>query len=115
MSGNKIIITSHNQQGGITAHTVNIGPQQRSLSNPNTAQLKEQMLREFPRDKPIDVMCVMGDSESATFAVEIHAFLAQNGFNMAYPRISQAVFADPQKGLSIDRNSNPVRLTVGSA
>lgn len=109
-------ITSHGQQGGITAHTVNIGPQQRSLSSPNAAALKQQILTQLSRAKPITVFCIMGDTEGYYFGMEIHAFMKANGFTMAEPDgISQGVFTPPPKGLSVNDKGSAIDFLVGSA
>lgn len=109
-----INVTSYNQQGGITAHTVTIGSQPRSLANPNATELKEQILKELPRDKPITVLCLMGDAEGFRFAAEIHAFLKANGFKLTENGISQGVFNPPPKGLAINDKGDHVDFIVGS-
>lgn len=93
-------VNSYNQSGGITAHTLNIGPTPRKLSDPRSEGLKAQILRELPRDKPITVIAVLGDGEAIQFAQEIHAFMKAQGFTMKEPNgISQSVFSGVVKGL----------------
>jgi hypothetical protein len=91
---------SFGQQGSITAGTVNIAPPKRELSDPKALTLKNKMLTELSRDKPITVTALIGDAESIQFAQEIHEFLKQNGFRMKEPNgISQAIFAGAPKGI----------------
>ena len=59
---------SFGQQGGITAGTVNIAPPKRELSDPKALTLKNKMLTELSRDKPITVTALIGDAESIQFA-----------------------------------------------
>jgi hypothetical protein len=51
----KISVTSYNQSGGITAHTVNVGTPPRTLSDSQSAPLKAQILSKLSRTKPITV------------------------------------------------------------
>lgn len=113
MSGDEIKITSINQQGGITAHTVNVGAQQRSLAN--MPKLKASLLSDLPRNRPINVEYSMGDAEAGNLAAELYEFLKANGFRLAYPALSQAVYQIPQKGVSVVPETDPLRLIVGSA
>jgi hypothetical protein len=100
-------VTSYNQQGGITAHSVTIGPQQRNLDSPTSEQLKQQMLSQLPRDKDITVMAILGDTESITFAQQIHSFLKDNGFKLKEPNgISQGVFTGAVHGLQFNPDTN---------
>jgi hypothetical protein len=107
-------VKSYNQSGGITAHTLNVGPTPRRLSDPPTAELKAQILRELPRDKPITVVAVMGDGEAIQFAQEIHSFMKTNGFNMREPE--QAVFTGGAvKGLHRkDESDGSISFIVGT-
>jgi hypothetical protein len=90
-------VTSYNQTGGITAHTVNIGPPRREL----TDSLKQHLLT-LPLDKPITVTAVMGVSDASELANEIRSFLAQSGFPMASTGIAQGVFGEDMRGLRFD-------------
>lgn len=98
---------SYGQQGGLTAGTVNLAPPQRTLSAPYASTLKSQMLSEIPKDKPITIMAILGDTESINFANEIYLFLKQNGFTMKDPAgISQGAFMSIPKGLSLNKKPN---------
>ncbi|MCU1315946.1 MAG: hypothetical protein JWN63_1268 [Candidatus Acidoferrum typicum] len=111
----RINVTSINQSGGITAHTVVVGPAQRSMSGPGSDALRAQILRDLPRTKPITVMALMGDNESYRFAAEIHAFLKANGFKLAEDGISQGVLNPPPRGLSINDHGDRMDFIVGTA
>lgn len=102
-------VTSHNQSGGITAHTVNIGSQQRTI----TEALKQQIRTQVPRALPITVVAVMGDGEALRFAHELHAFLSSEGFPLRENGVSQAMYSEPVEGLAF----NPVsaEFVVGNA
>jgi hypothetical protein len=110
--GNNGIIT----QGQIGNNTLNVGPQPRNIDSPQAAGLKNQILKELPKDKPITVMALMGDGEGIQFAQQIHAFMKANGFMMKEPNgISQGVFTGAVKGLQ--RNNEPdgsITFIVGS-
>jgi hypothetical protein len=111
-----INVTSYNQSGGITAHTVNVGATARRITDPRAAPLKEQILRELPKDKPITILAVMGDTEAIQFAYDIHAFMKENGFNMKEPNgISQGVFAGVVNGLQRrDEPDGSITFIVGA-
>ena len=69
--------------------------------------MKQQILREIPKDKPITVMAVMGDGEAIQFALEIHAFMKANGYTMKEADgISQGVFTGAVKGVGLRPESN---------
>lgn len=107
-------VTSHNQTGGITAHTVHLGPQQRSLAA--MPDLQAQILKDLPRDKPVKVMAVLGDAETSQFGLEIHAFLKANKFALSEPDgISHGMFTVPQKGLTLETGHKDEYLFVVGA
>lgn len=62
-----------------------------------------QILGEFPKDKKITVVAVMGDNEAFQFAHEILAFLKQNNFQTA--GVDQVVYTSPAFGLQ--KKDNP--------
>lgn len=101
--GNQGIIT----QGQFGNNTIIQGPIPRHLSEPRAQSLKDQILREIPKDKPITVMAIMGDAEAMEFANEIHSFLKDNGFDLSEPDgISQGVFSGPVKGVVLRKENN---------
>lgn len=106
-------VTSHNQTGGITAHTVNMGPPRRDISAPMCVPLKEQIRREIPRDKPITVVAVMGDGEAAEFALQLHGYLKAQGYTMAEAGISQAMYSTPPTNLNVQPSAGGLEFVVG--
>jgi len=96
-------VSSSQQKGGITAGIVNIGPKPRSLSSTMRSQLLE-----FLTDKSevVTITCVMGDSESFSFASEIKEYLAKSGYKIN--GVNQAIFSKPIKG----QEFNPDTLTI---
>jgi hypothetical protein len=85
-------VTSYNQSGGITAHTVNVD---RRIKRTMTDDFRAGLLRGLPRDKPIQVMGMNGNTESMAFANEIHHFLQANNFQMLNDAATWHVFFDP--------------------
>jgi hypothetical protein len=59
------------------------------------ANLKTGLLRDLPRDRPIQVMGLNGNTESMAFANEIHAFLKGNGYPMKMDSATWHMFFDP--------------------
>jgi hypothetical protein len=107
---NNTYVTSHNQSGGITAGTVNIGPQPRHMN----AQLEAGLRQNVPTSVLVRVVAVMGDGEAFAFAQEIHAWLKANG----WPRVEgvdQAVYSQPQFNQSIDTSKQgEISLIIGT-
>jgi hypothetical protein len=106
-----ININSYNQMGGVTAHTVHVGRLPRTMN----AALQNQILTQLPRDKPITVIAVMGDSEACLFAEQIHAFLKANDFPLKEDGgISQGVFTPMPKGLTVVPKEAGLDFVVGA-
>ena len=113
-SGN-IFVTSHNQQGGITANQVNIGrPPPRDLRRASQAELDDILkVMEPHRDKNIGVTVSVNDAETQNFANQLRVFLGDNGFRVG-PGIAIGIFSAPQPPLSIDsRRENEATVIVG--
>jgi hypothetical protein len=89
-------VTSNSQFGGITAHTVNLAPRRR-LDN----VLKAELLK-LPRDRPISVAGIMGDTESLEFADQLRLFLEESGFISPPPdqSVVQVTPMRPIRGLA---------------
>lgn len=104
-------VTSHNQTGGITAHTVNIAPQKRTL----TPEMKAQLLSMLPKERTIEVESPIGDGEAIEFAQENWEFLKASGFKMSQDGLIQSIRTPAPKGQSIDLQSNPTaaRIMIG--
>jgi hypothetical protein len=100
-------VTSHSQQGGITAGVVNVGPQPRRLDLAHRNQLA-QLLPD--KSRTVTIECVMGDSESFTFATEIKDYLKAQGYSVN--GIDQVVFAAPVLGQDFDPDT--LTLTIGT-
>lgn len=100
-------VTSYNQSGGITAHTVHVGPTPRRLNQPQCQTLKDEILRDIPRDKKVLVMSVAGDHEAYAFADEILTWMRQQGLNVINDRgvTTTMIFGGaPLVGLKLEEN-----------
>ena len=72
-----IFVTSNNQMGGVTAHTVNFGPTARSMND----QLGQQLRDNIPQDAKVTVTAVLGDGEAFGFANQVLSWLKANGYS----------------------------------
>jgi hypothetical protein len=108
MSNSKnTFVTSHNQSGGITAGTVNIGtPPARQM----TQQMEAQLRQLVPTSNKVTVTAVMGDGEAFAFAQEITSWLRANGWAQV-EGVNQAVFSQPVFNQSVD-NSKPGEIGI---
>lgn len=102
-----ISITSNNQSGGITAHTVNIGFARRQLD----AASAQQLLQQLPRQKPVKVVAVMGDQEAFAFATQILDHLKANGYQA--DGVDQAVYSQPVVGQFIKPTASGFEVVIG--
>jgi len=59
------------------------------------ADMKASLLRDFPRNKPVQVFGLSGNTESMAFANEIHAFLKANGYQMVQKEAMWHQFFNP--------------------
>lgn len=100
---------SINQQGGITAGTVNISPQERKLTQGLIAQL-ETLLKDHKTNK-IDIVAVLGDQEAYQFATQIDKYLKSQGY--LTDGVSQAVFSEPVLGQNIEFGTDVVKIIIG--
>jgi hypothetical protein len=103
-------VTSYFQSGGITAGAVNLGPQQRVL----TDDMKRQLLDKVPKEKPVTITAVLGDGEAFAFATDLFSFMKANGFKMAENGISQAIFTAPVTGTSVQLAPDKTDIVVGT-
>ena len=109
-NGNNIFITSNNQLGGITAHTVNFGPTARSM-NP---QLGAQVKQHVPTSAKVKIVAVLGDGEAFGFANQILAWMKANGY-VNVDGVDQAVYSAPVIGQNINKISDSqYELIIGS-
>lgn len=105
---NHFHITSHNQQGGITAGQVFIGGGQRRLTPSDGAQL----LQVLPREIPVEVSAALGDGEAYAYAAEIKEFLVANKYSV--DGVNQAVWMPPITGANVIVGETPRKIQVGS-
>lgn len=106
-SNQTFVVTSHQQSGGITAGVVNVGPQQRSLDSTRMTQLNKLLT---DKSKEVTVTCVLGDSESYKYAIQIKEYLLGQGFSVR--GVNQAVFRSPKFGQMFDPET--VTITIGT-
>jgi hypothetical protein len=81
--------------------------------------LKSGLLGHLDRGKPVRVLGRDGDTESMTFAREIHAFLQASGYSMATPiAFEHQFFGVKPLDVTINlhaQNGEEVWLVVGAA
>jgi hypothetical protein len=103
-------VISHNQSGGITAHTVNMAPPERHMNS----QLEGQLNQLVPKSSKVHVAAGYGDAEAFAFAQEITAWLKANG----WPQVegtSQAVWNRPIFNQEIDTSKpGEIELRIGT-
>ena len=73
-------ITSHNQSGGITAHTVNAGLIQRKLSDSLKSTIKNRIEKLNRQSNKINIFTQINDEEAKNLAFEIKDFLIKSNF-----------------------------------
>jgi hypothetical protein len=97
---NDIFITSNNQTGGITAHTVNnFAPPARKMDEATG----KHFLSIMPKTATVNVYAAGGDSEANLFANQILQWLQTNGYSLAWG-IGQRFNTVPQMGQEIAGN-----------
>jgi hypothetical protein len=101
-------VTSYNQSGGITAHTVNMGPQPRSV----TPDFEGELMRVTSGHKKITVTCVLGDGEGFQFAAAITNYLKAKGVNVE--GVNQAVYSGPVLGQQMRIEGDTLHLIIGT-
>lgn len=89
-------VTSHNQSGGITAHTVNVGPQRLTFDSAIAAEL----LRHMPKGKPVLAESA-GSSADHAVAAQYLKFLEANGFTIKNWNRSGMILPPPAKKIVI--------------
>jgi hypothetical protein len=111
--GPSINITSHNQTGGVTAHTVhqtvNVGSPARHM----TQEMGDQILSVYS-PRPFNIACAMNDSEACSFAKEIEDFLIANGFVLLEAKMTMSFGEAYRPGVAMSRPEvSPMLITVG--
>ena len=94
-------ITSHNQSGGITAHTVNVGLPPRRIDAAFVAQLRQYI----PGPAEVDVTAVMGDGEAFDFASQIFEHLKSRP-EITVTGVDQTIVTPPVKGTAVQQQPN---------
>lgn len=104
---NGINVTSINQSGGITAHTVNIGQKPPALSDEN----KIEILKLLPNKRAkIFVSAINGDNRAVFLAGQILSFLVKKNL---YKLIGvNTVFVPLTQGVQIRKNSDSEYVIV---
>jgi hypothetical protein len=106
---NRTSVTSINQQGGITADTVNIGAQPRHMN----AQLGAQLQQLVPTAAKVSITAVMGDQEAFAFAQEVREWMGQNGYANITPGVNQTVFSHPVRGQNVNKTADGFDIVIG--
>lgn len=88
-------VSSFNQSGGITAHTVTVGTPHRTID----ARVRQQLDQLTAGKRKIEVNAVMGDSEAFQFATEITNYLKGKGAPV--DGVDQVVYSGPVFGQSV--------------
>jgi len=108
--GQSVNVTSHNQQGGITAYNVNVESSPRKV----TSGVAQQLAEYLPSDKneAIIITAVMGDQEAFQFATKIKQHLVAEGRSVT--GVDQAVYAEPIIGQIIKkRPDGSTEIVIG--
>lgn len=109
-------VVSINQQGGITAGTVNLhsGPPPWGMSADNLTKLTGRM-RAYAssRDRGDLITSVMGDPESLRFGSALVTSFRNAGWNLSGSGLSQAMYSGPVEGVILllkSKDSKPAGL-----
>ncbi len=98
-------VTSNNQSGGITAHTILTQRPERHFDT----GLRAQIMKALPaRKEKILVQTIINDSEAYQFGAEIANFLRSDGWDVD---IGYAIWNPPFKGQRLLKNENGI-LTI---
>ncbi|WP_133170169.1 hypothetical protein [Kumtagia ephedrae] len=109
-SGGDFNITTGDISGGINriGHEFH-KPLQRRMSD----EMKAGLLRDLPKDRPVSVMGMNGNTESMTFANEIYAFLNANGYEMKADTATWHMFFNPPVGnVNISQHDNGAEWAI---
>jgi hypothetical protein len=102
-------VSSTNQSGGITAHTISFQKPLRTMGD----GMKKTILEQCPRDKMIVVWSIAGDEESHSFAKEIFDFMRSNGFKLFGDGPTGNIFFKPLKGVMFTPGDTCNNVYVG--
>ncbi len=104
--GDIVNITSYNQSGGITAHTVNIGPKKLEFSE----EIGKEILGKLSRDKPISLQSI-GSNCDQQVADEFQAFLENSGYKISRASIGMMI-PPPDHPIVIQESDREIILTI---
>ncbi|WP_114767257.1 hypothetical protein [Vibrio rhodolitus] len=102
-------VTSHNQSGGITAHKVVLGSQERTL----TSELKRELLKALDIQKKVDFSIAMNDQEAEKYAYEIRNFLIAQGYEMEFRTMQYEAMAGGQGIPYLNTNGDISIILIG--
>ena len=104
-------VTSYNQSGGITAHTVNAFPESRRLNNEKCDSLS---IKIYPyADRPILIDTVVNDREAMVFAKDTENCLHGKGFEVE--GIQKTMYELPPEGQDVRIFKDKVLVKIGVA
>ena len=110
LNDKNIFVTSNNQYGCITAHTVNIATTARFMNEHLGLQLNQYI----PTDAKVSVTAVMGDGEAFGFANQILSWLRANGYAKV-DGVNQTIYSRPVMGQNINKiNDSQFELIIGT-
>jgi len=101
-------VSSYNQSGGVTAHTVNLAQEPR-VFNQNSAEHLIQQLEPY-EGMPIEIMHLLGDIEGRNFAFQIKDSLFSNEIES---EVIAVMFKRPPVGLTINIKDGKVNIIIG--
>lgn len=105
-----IFITSNNQMGGVTAHTVNVGAPARTMNE----ELGNQLKQKIPTSASVTVSASMNDSESFEFANQVLTWLKGNGYDNVHG-VNGKMWMPPIKGHGLSKkNKNEFEIAIGT-
>lgn len=102
-----INITSHNQSGGITAHTVNIGPQRLAFSEQTGADLVKAM----PIKKKVKIHGI-GNETDWQVVLQFHSYLRANGYDAELTSKTGMAIPPPDRKLSVRESEEAYDVTI---
>ena len=104
-------VSSKNQKGGITAHTVNINTDKARHLTDSNKKIIDDLVKQYS-GKTFRIFSVLGDQESFAFAEELKTHLLEKGWPVE--GVSQAAYNKPVKGLILTPDGDKVKIIVGS-
>lgn len=109
MREGKTSVTSYNQSGGITAGTVNIGPQPRRFTTADAKALAERI----PAGSAVTVIAMGPDSEALAFAFEVYSWLKASGYPVKGPNEAWGRLP-PIHGQAINKTNGGYEIVIGA-